>query len=88
MKAKFDFGGFIRECYLRSTPSIDISRLSDGCKADCPAHRLSVAEYKKLLCEYGITNEHGDTLDHDRLVGCNIWMLNSGPHLYEEPKAA
>lgn len=86
---EFNGHDFMRECYLRSTPSVDLDAVTSEQPIDCCNHRLSVPEYEKILQEFGITNEQGETLDHDRLCGCNMWMLNSGPSLYkDELKAA
>lgn len=81
-----EFSGhdFIRECYLRSTPSVDLDALTSEQFIDCCKHKLSEREYETILQEFGITNEQGETLDHDRLVACNMWMLGSGPSLYKD----
>ena len=86
---EFNGHAFMRECYLRSTPSVDLDEVTSENPIDCCKHRLSQSDYEKILQEFGITNEHGETLEHDRLVGCNMWMLGSGPSLYkDESKAA
>lgn len=87
--AKFDFGGFVRECYLRSEPSVDLNNVTSDNPVNCSKHRLSTDEYKRILVEYGVADENENPIDgnRDRLVGCNMWMLQSGPQLYD-PKAA
>ena len=86
---KFDFGGFIRECYLRSTPSVDLNNVTSKNPVKCSDHRLSTDEYKRILVEYGVTDENENPIDgnHDLLCGLNMWVLQSGPQLYI-PKAA
>lgn len=84
---EFNGHDFMRECYLRSTPSVDLDEVTSDNPIDSCAHKLSTDEYNKILTEFGITDEHGNTIDHDRLVACNMWVLDSGPSLYE-PKAA
>lgn len=85
--AKFDFGGFIRECYLRSTPSVDLDEVTSENPVNCSEHKLSTDDYHAICVNYGLEDEDGNTLDHERLCGCNMWMLQSGPLLYY-PKAA
>ena len=80
--AKFDFNGFIRECYLRSEPSVDLNEVTSDNPIDCCKHRLAETEYEKILQEYGVTDERGNAIEHDWLCGCNMWMLQSGPQLY------
>lgn len=86
--AKFDFGGFVRECYLRSEPSVDLNNVTKEHPINCSDHRLSVSEYNKILQEYGVTDEQGNAIEHERLCGCNMWVLQSGPLLYDNSKAA
>lgn len=80
--AKFDFGGFIRECYLRSEPSVDLNNVTSENPIKCSDHRLSVENYHAICVDYGLEDKDSNTLDHDRLCMCNIWMLQSGPQLY------
>ena len=85
--AKFDFDGFIRECYLRSEPSVDLNNVTSDNPIKCSDHRLSVENYHAICVDYGLEDKDGNTLDHDRLCGCNMWMLKSGPQLYESKVA-
>lgn len=71
-----DFGKFIRECYLRSTPSVDLDTVTSDNPIDCCQYRLSVDEYDKILDEFEVKG------DDDKMVACNMWMLQSGPSLY------
>lgn len=82
--AKFDFGAFIRECYLRSTPSVDLNNVTSDNPVNCCDHRLSVEVYKRILVKFGVTDENEKPIDPNSnlLVGCNMWMLQSGPQLY------
>lgn len=81
--AKFDFPAFVRECYLRSTPSVDLDKVKS--KVNCSDHRLSVEEYKRILFEFGVTDENEKPIDpnSDLLLGCNIWIIQSGPCIVE-----
>lgn len=83
--AKFDFNGFVRECYLRSNPSVDLDKVTADNPVKCSAHKLSVSEYEKILYEMGVTDASGKATDPDSnvLCACNIWMLQSGPTLFK-----
>ena len=72
-----DFKGFMRECYLRSVPSIDLDLITGegNDKVDCTKHTLKASEYNKILDEFGVSEDEG------YLLACNMWMLQSGPHL-------
>ena len=79
---EFNGHDFMRECYLRSTPSVDLDAATSEHPIDCCKHKLSTDEYNKILTEFGITDEQGNTIDHDRLYWCDVWMLQNGPQLY------
>lgn len=85
--AKFDFGGFVRECYLRSEPSVDLNNVTSDNPVSCSEHRLSLENYHAICVDYGLEDKDGNTLDNDRLCGCNMWMLRSGPQLYDNKVA-
>ena len=69
-----DYFGFIRECYLRSVPSVDIT--DDAVKSvNCGAHKLLMSEYDKILQEFNVSE------DSSLLANCNILMLHKGPQL-------
>ena len=72
-----DFKGFMRECYLRSAPSIDLDLVSgkEDDKVDCTKHTLKMSDYDKILEEFGVIEDEG------YLLACNMWMLQSGPQL-------
>lgn len=68
--------GFIREVYLRSTPSVDLDLLPDGEKVDCTKHTMKCSVYDELLEEFCETS--------DEKFACNMFMLQSGPQLVED----
>ena len=68
--------GFIREVYLRSTPSVDLDLVPDGEKVDCTKHTIKCSEYDKLLAEY--------CENSNEKMACNMFMLQSGPQLIED----
>ena len=67
--------GFIREIYLRSTPSVDLDLVPDGEKVDCCAHTIPISVYDALLIEYCENDE-------DKFAA-NMFMLRSGPQLVQ-----
>ena len=73
-----EFGEFIRECYLRSTPSVDLNDVTEENPVDCREHKLLLSEYEKILAEFKV--EAGTEL----YCGCNMWMLQSGPQLVND----
>ena len=84
---EFNGHDFMRECYLRSTPSVDLDEVTSENPIDCCKHRLSEQEYERILQEFGVTDADGSTIDHDRLMACNMWTLGSGPSLYKAKAA-
>lgn len=79
---EWNYGEFIRQCYLRSTPSVDLNNVTSDNPVNCSKHRLSCEEYNTILREYGIIDEQGNTINQERIVTCNMFMLHSGPSLY------
>ena len=65
--------GFVREVYLRSTPSVDLE-LVEG-QVDCTKHTIPMSVYDQLLDEY--------CENADERFAANMFMLGSGPQLVE-----
>ena len=65
--------GFVREVYLRSTPSVDLEVITE--QVDCTKHTIPMSVYDQLLEEF-CENEN------DRM-SANMFMLVSGPQLVE-----
>ena len=65
--------GFIREVYLRSTPSVDLDLVTE--QVDCTKHTIPVSVYDQLLAEY--------CENDDERFAVNMFMLRSGPQLVE-----
>ena len=65
--------GFVREVYLRSTPSVDLELVTE--QVDCCKHTIPMSVYDELLAEY-CENE-------DEKMSANMFMLMSGPQLIE-----
>ena len=70
------FKEFARLCYIQSTPSVDLNALGENKRINCSDHKLLISKYEELLKEFA-----GD--DKDKILGCNMWMHQSGPTLME-----
>ena len=68
----------MRECYLRSLPSVDLNDVTE--QIDCCDYHLSCDEYKKICDEYGLND------NKELLASCNMWVLRSGPSLFYDKK--
>jgi hypothetical protein len=65
--------GFVREVYLRSTPSVDLELVTE--QVDCCQHTIPMSVYNELLAEY--------CENADERLAANMFMLMSGPQLIE-----
>ena len=65
--------GFVREVYLRSTPSVDLELVTE--QVDCTKHTIPMSVYDQLLDEY--------CENADERFATNMFMLGSGPQLVE-----
>lgn len=67
-----DLREFVRECYLRSNPPIDLDEVPEGQQVAPWDHKLDFGVYCALVEEYseGDANVKGDM---------NLWCLNQGP---------
>ena len=66
--------GFVREVYLRSTPSVDLDLVTE--KVDCCKHTIPMSVYDQLLNEFCENDEER--------MSANMFMLMSGPQLVED----
>ena len=66
--------GFVREVYLRSTPSVDLELVTE--KVDCCKHTIPMSVYDELLAEY--------CENADERFAANMFMLRSGPQLVDD----
>lgn len=66
--------GFVREIYLRSTPSVDLELATE--KVDCCKHTIPVSIYDAILEEY--------CENTDERLAANMWMVMSGPQLIKD----
>lgn len=67
--------GFVREVYLRSTPSVDLELLAEGQKVDCTKHSIPMSVYDEIVEEY--------CPDNEARTAAGMFMLMSGPQLVE-----
>ena len=65
--------GFVREVYLRSTPSVDLEVITE--QVDCTKHTIPMSVYGQLLEEFCENDEER--------MSANMLMLMSGPQLVE-----
>lgn len=66
--------GFVREVYLRSTPSVDLEIVEE--KVDCTKHTIPMSVYDQLLEEFCENAEER--------MSANMFMLMSGPQLIQD----
>ena len=66
--------GFVREVYLRSTPSVDLE-LIEG-QVDCTKHTIPTSDYDAIVKEYCETE--------DERFAAGMFMVMSGPQLIED----
>lgn len=65
--------GFVREVFLRSTPSVDLEVITE--QVDCTKHTIPMSVYGQLLEEFCENDEER--------MSANMFMLMSGPQLVE-----
>ena len=66
--------GFVREVYLRSTPSVDLEIIEE--QVDCTKHTIPMSVYDQLLNEF--------CENDDERLAANMFMLRSGPQLVQD----
>lgn len=64
-----------RECYLRSTPSVDLDLVSESNPINCCDYKLAETDLDAIYAEYGV-NENPDLR-----MAVNMWILFSGPSI-------
>lgn len=75
--AKFDIGGFLRECYLNAEPSIDLRSVSETINPS--EYKLKLSVYNRLLHEWGVTDADGNAIDEQLLLGVGFFCMDKGP---------
>lgn len=77
--AKFDMGGFLRDCYLHAEPSVDLRKVPDGKKVNCTDHKLKLSVYNDLLKKWGVTDHNGNVVNEKVMFGVSWYCMNKGP---------
>lgn len=87
--AKFDIGGFLRDCYLHAEPSIDLRNVPDGEQINATDHKLKLSVYNDLLKKWGVTDYNGNAINDRVMYGVSWYCMNKGPTWVDDlPKAA
>ena len=63
--------GFVREIYLRSTPSVDLELVTE--QVDCCQYTIKMSVYDSIIKEFCENKEEE--------MSAHMWMLMSGPQL-------
>lgn len=66
-----DAKGFIRECYLRSVPSVDLENTKET--IDCTKHELQTSVWEEILNKFAETESEK--------YAASMWCVCSGPKL-------
>ena len=65
--------GFVREIYLRSTPSVDLELVTE--QVDCCQYTIKMSVYDSIIKEFCENKEEE--------MSAHMWMLMSGPQLVQ-----
>ena len=68
--------GFVREVYLRSTPSVDLDLVTEQESVDCTKHTIPMSVYGSICEEY--------CESEDDKFNATMFMLMSGPQLIDD----
>lgn len=66
--------GFVREVYLRSTPSVDLELVTE--QVDCTKHTIPKSVYDAIVEEYSETK--------DDQFAAEMFMQLSGPEIIDD----
>lgn len=83
---KFNGSAFMRDVYLHSNPSVDIDKVEGAIN---PSH-YTIHEHTvyALMRKYGVLDGNNQVLNADWNLGVNMWLLNKGPRILRDAKAA
>ena len=65
--------GFVREVYLKATPSVDLELVTE--QVDCCEYTIKISVYDSIIKEFCENKEEE--------MSAHMWMLMSGPQLVE-----
>ena len=83
---KFNGSAFMREIYLRSTPSVDLDKVEGSINPN--NYTITESDLYALMRKYGVLDEGNRVLNADWNLGVNMWLLDKGPCVVRDTKAA
>lgn len=83
---KFNGSAFMREVYLRSTPSVDLDKVEGTINPN--NYTITESVLYALMRKYGVLDNENRVLNADWNLGVNMWLLNKGPCVVRDTKAA
>ena len=86
MAEKFKGSAFMREVYLRSTPSVDLDKVEGAINPN--NYTITESALYALMRKYGVLDKDNRVLNADWNLGVNMWLLNKGPCVVRDTKAA
>jgi len=83
---KFNGSAFMRDIYLHSTPSVDLDKV----EGTITPWYYTIHEHTvyALMRKYGVLDSNNKVLNADWNVGVNMWLLDKGPCVVRDTKAA
>lgn len=82
---KFNGSAFMREVYLRSTPSVDLDKVEGTINPN--NYTITESVLYALMRKYGVLDNENRVLNADWNLGVNMWLLNNGPCVVRDTKA-
>lgn len=83
---KFNGSAFMREVYLRSTPSVDLDKVEGTINPN--NYTITESDLYALMRKYGVLDSNNRVLNAGWNLGVNMWLLNKGPCVVRDTKAA
>lgn len=83
---KFNGSAFMRDVYLHSTPSVDLDKVEGTINPN--NYTITESALYALMRKYGVLDSNNKVLNADWNLGVNIWLLNKGPCVVRDTKAA
>lgn len=76
----------MREVYLCSTPSVDLDKVEGSITPN--NYTITESTLYALMRKYGVLDSNNRVLNADWNLGVNMWLLNKGPRIVRDTKAA
>lgn len=83
---KFNGSAFMRDVYLHLTPSVDIDKVEGTINPN--NYTITQSALYALMRKYGVLDSNNKVLNADWNLGVNMWLLNKGPCVVRDTKAA